>query len=193
MKRFAFFSILALCVSLLCCGCHGKKDGKENAFRFGNKQKEVIKLYNMADSIYYKENRIDTALFGRFIRTAVDFATKYPKDEISPEMLYRSAVGSMILAKSAPDRPTTAEYAKQAIAILNQYQQQYPKGEHAEYCYYMRGIIYDDILGDIRSAENEFRDFINRNPKDSLTPQLEQYIKMLGMTESQLNQKLDIE
>lgn len=193
MKRIFYIPMLTLCVGILCCCCHGKKDGKENAFHFGSKQKEVIRLYNLADSIYYKENRIDTALFERFIRAAVDFAEKYPNDEISPEMLYRSAVGSMILAKAAPDRPNTAEYAKQAIAILNQYQKQYPEEEHAEYCYYMRGIIYDDILGDIRSAENEFRDFINRNPKDSLTPQLEQYIKMLGMDESQLNQKLDLE
>lgn len=193
MKRSFYIPMLTLCVGILCCCCHGKKDGKENAFHFGSKQKEIIRLYNLADSIYYKENRIDTALFERFIRAAVDFAEKYPNDEISPEMLYRSAVGSMILAKAAPDRPNTAEYAKQAIAILNQYQKQYPEEEHAEYCYYMRGIIYDDILGDIRSAENEFRDFINRNPKDSLTPQLEQYIKMLGMDESQLNQKLDLE
>lgn len=193
MKRILYIPMLTLCVGILCCGCHGKKAGKEGSFRLGSKQKEVIRLYNLADSIYYKENRIDTALFERFIRTAVDFAEKYPNDEISSEMLYRSAVGSMILAKAAPDRPNTAEYAKQAIAILNQYQKQYPEGDHAEYCYYMRGIIYDDILGDIRSAENEFRDFINRNPKDSLTPQLEQYIKMLGMDESQLNQKLDLE
>lgn len=193
MKRCYKYVALALCASVLFCCCHNSKNKDNGQLRFGSKQKEILTLYNMADSIYYKENRIDTALFGRFIRKAVDYAKKYPKDEISSDMLYRAGIGSMILAKAATDRVTTAEYAKQAIAIFNQYQEQYPKGEQAEYCYYQRGILYDDVLGDIRSAENEFRDFINRNPKDPLTPQLQQYIKMLGMNEKQLNQAINIE
>ncbi len=147
----------------------------------------------MADSVYYQEHRVDTALFGRFIRKAVDFATNYPKDEIAPDMLYRAGVGSMILAKAATTQEQKATYSKQAIAIFNQYQKQYPKGEQAEFCYYQRGIVYDDILGDTRSAENEFRDFINRNPNDSLTPQLEAYLKLLGMSESQIGETLKLE
>ncbi|MCQ2276959.1 MAG: hypothetical protein MJZ87_08465 [Bacteroidales bacterium] len=191
MKNFVTY-ILVIVFSLTIVGCH-HSDNKNGKRRFGQKQAELLDLYNSADSIYYQQHRIDTAVFGRFIRKAVDFAAKYPKDEISSDMLYRAGVGSMILAKAAPDRERTAEYAKQAIAIFNTYQKQYPDGEKAEFCYYQRGIIYDDILGDIRSAEDEFRDFINRNPNDSLTPQLQQYIKLLGMSEKELGETLDIE
>lgn len=189
MKRL-LIPILLLALVFSSISCHNKKDGSK---KFGQKQAELLELYNTADSVYYVGRRIDTALFGRFIRKAVDFAENYPKDEIASEMLYRAGIGSMILAKSATERVTRAEYAKQAIDIFLSYQKKYPDGENAEYCYYQRGIIYDDILGDTRSAENEFRDFINRNPKDSLTPQLEQYIKMLGMTESQLEEALNLE
>lgn len=191
MKRIVTYVILIV-FSLTIVGCR-HSDNKNGKRRFGQKQSELLELYNMADSVYYQQQRIDTALFGRFIRKAVDFANNYPKDEISSDMLYRAGVGSMILAKAATDRATTAEYAKQAIAIFNNYQKQYPDGEKAEFCYYQRGIIYDDILGDIRSAENEFRDFINRNPNDSLTPQLQEYIKLLGMSEKQLGETLDLE
>lgn len=191
MKRIVTYVILIVfCLTIVGCRHSDNKNGKR---RFGQKQSELLELYNMADSVYYQQQRIDTALFGRFIRKAVDFANNYPKDEISSDMLYRAGVGSMILAKAATDRATTAEYAKQAIAIFNNYQKQYPDGEKAEFCYYQRGIIYDDILGDIRSAENEFRDFINRNPNDSLTPQLQEYIKLLGMSEKQLGETLDLE
>lgn len=191
MKRIVTYVILVV-FSLTIVGCR-HSDNKNGKRRFGQKQSELLELYNMADSVYYQQQRIDTALFGRFIRKAVDFANNYPKDEISSDMLYRAGVGSMILAKAATDRATTAEYAKQAIAIFNNYQKQYPDGDKAEFCYYQRGIIYDDILGDIRSAENEFRDFINRNPNDSLTPQLQEYIKLLGMSEKQLGETLDLE
>lgn len=191
MKKIVTYVILIV-FSLTIVGCR-HSDNKNGKRRFGQKQSELLELYNMADSVYYQQQRIDTALFGRFIRKAVDFANNYPKDEISSDMLYRAGVGSMILAKAATDRATTAEYAKQAIAIFNNYQKQYPDGDKAEFCYYQRGIIYDDILGDIRSAENEFRDFINRNPNDSLTPQLQEYIKLLGMSEKQLGETLDLE
>lgn len=188
MKNKIITISFALC--LIVSGCQQKN--RPHRGKRLSKQADLLELYNMADSVYYQQHKIDTALFGRFVRKATDFAENYPTDEISSDMLYRAGVGCMIMAKDAKTREQTAEYAKQAIAIFNLYQKQYPQGKKAEFCYYQRGIIYDDILGDIRSAENEFRDFINRNPNDSLTPQLEQYIKLLGMSEKQLEEKLSL-
>ncbi|MBO4504317.1 MAG: hypothetical protein J5730_05860 [Bacteroidales bacterium] len=191
MKYFS--TILPLITAaLLFTSCHSNSSEQSGKKRFGQKQRDIVELYNIADSVYHFGGHADTALFGRFIRKAVDFAKAYPKDEISAEMLYRAGVGSMILAKSAIDRAQTAQYAKQAIAIFNQYQEQYPKGDKAEFCFYQRGIIYDDILGDTRSAENEFRDYINRNPGDSLSAQLEQYIKLLGKNEGEIEEALGL-
>lgn len=192
MRRTSYL-LLFIAAVVLCASCHNNTSKQGEKRSFGQKQRDVVGLYNMADSVYHFGGRTDTALFGRFIRKAVDFATAYPKDEISPEMLYRAGVGSMILAKSATDRSHTAQYAKQAIAIFNQYQEQYPNGDKAEFCYYQRGIIYDDILGDVLSAENEFRDYINRNPGDSLSAQLEQYIKLLGKNEQEIEESLGIQ
>lgn len=173
------------------CRHDGTQQNKKKGF--GSKQRDLIALYDKADSVYHFKGRADTALFERFIRKAVDFAQSYPKDEMAPDMLYRAGVGSMILAKSAPDRDHTAQYAKQAIEIFNTYQSLFPDGEKAEFCYYQRGIIYDDILGDSRSAESEYRDYINRNPGDSISIQLEQYIKFLGKTEEEIAKEMGIE
>ena len=189
MKRIP---TLLLFAALAAAGCHHPSEAGQKK-RFGQKQRDVVELYNTADSVYHFGGRADTALFGRFIRKAVDFATAYPKDEISPDMLYRAGVGSMILAKSAADRDHTAEYARQAIEIFNTYQKLFPNGEKAEFCYYQRGIIYDDILGDTRSAESEYRDFINRNPGDSLSLQLEQYLKLLGKSGDEIAEEIGIQ
>lgn len=192
MKQTHLFTIMLLAAAVLIVSC--KRSSSDNGKRkgFASKQRDLVELYDMADSVYHFKGRADTALFGRFIRKAVDFAQNYPNDKMSPEMLYRAGVGSMILAKSATDRVHTAQYAKQAIEIFNTYQSLFPNGEKAEFCYYQRGIIYDDILGDTRSAESEFRDYINRNPGDSLSLQLEQYIKLLGKSEGEIEEALGL-
>ena len=99
------------------------------------------------------------------------------------------------MAKSADrlgDVEARARNAKRALAIFNQFQEQYPDLDQAKLCYWQRAIVYDDILGDWRSAESEYRDFINRFPNDSLTPVFQQYLTLLGKTESQLEEELAI-
>lgn len=153
----------------------------------------LLTAYHYSDSLYAACGRIDTAAFGEFITRAVAFAEAHPQDTLAPDMLYRAGIGSMILAKSA-DRAgnvsARARNAKQALAIFHQFQDQYPDHDQARLCYWQRAIVYDDILGDWRSAESEYRDFINRYPNDSLTPVFQQYLTLLGKSESELTQQL---
>ena len=148
--------------------------------------------YHYADSLYALCGRIDTAAFGDFITRAMAFAEAHPQDTLAPGMLYRAGVGSMILAKAATNPASRAENAKRAIAIFNQFQEQYSEYDQARLCYWQRAIVYDDILGDWRSAENEYRDFINRFPKDSLTPIFQQYLTLLGKTETEIEETLNV-
>jgi len=190
MKRL--LPIILLIISILFTGCH-KKQGQGNTAKDASKEQvELMQLYHEADSVYYKCGRVDTSLFNQFISKATVFVNKHPEEQISPEMLYRAGIGSMILAKSASKRPEIAKNAKTALSIFNNYQKIYPDKDKAKYCYWQRAIIYDDILGDAMSAEDEYRDFINRYPNDSLTPQFEQYIKLLGKSESEIDNELKI-
>lgn len=183
MKRI-LLPILLISIGVLSGACHSKKDGEKK--RFGSKQKDIIQLYNMADSIYYKEGRIDTTAFLRFIDKAVEFARDYPNDEISPDMLYRAGIGAMTIAKVAETKAQRATYCKKAISIFNQFQETYPNHENYKNCFYQRAVIYDDILGDYNSAEDQYREFINRYPDDPKTPELKEYIKMLGKSDEEI-------
>lgn len=182
--------LMALCV--IVSSCHNKQQNSTSKPKFGSKQKDILELYNMADSIYYKEGRIDSTAFLRFIDKAVAFAKNYPKDELSPDMLYRAGIGAMIIAKSAETQAQKASYCKKAIAIFDQFQETYPKHENYKYCYYQRGIIYDDILGDANSAEDQYRDFVNRYPDDPLAPQLQEYLKMLGKSDEEIGEMMHL-
>jgi len=188
MKRL----ITIILVSVLLAACGGKR-AEQKAIR--QESDSLLAAYHHSDSIYALCGRIDTTAFESFIVKAMDFAEKHPDDTLAPGMLYRAGVGSMILSKYA-DRmgnvESRARNAKRALAIFNQFQEQYPEHDQARLCYWQRAIVYDDILGDWRSAESEYRDFINRFPNDSLTPVFQQYLTLLGKTESQLEEELAI-
>lgn len=190
MKRLLPFYILIFSILLSACN---NKDGYSNTAKdIGKEQVELLQIYHEADSIYYKCGRVDTRLFTKFVNKATAFVDSHPEEDISSDMLYRAGIGSMILAKVAKSRPEIAKNAKTALKIFNSYQKIYPDKDKAKYCYWQRAIIYDDILGDANSAEDEYRDFINRYPNDSLTPQFEQYIQLLGKSESEIDKTLKI-
>ena len=155
----------------------------------------MLTTYHYADSLYATCGRIDTAAFQSFISLATAYAEKHPGDSLAADMLFRAGVGSMILAKSASragNMDARARNCKQALAIFHQFQDEFPDHEQAKLCYWQRAIIYDDILGDWRSAEIEYRDFINRYPNDSLTPIFQQYLTLLGKTEAEIEEQLAI-
>ena len=184
--------LLSIISALLLAACGGPKERAEQKTA-QLEADSMLAAYHYSDSLYAACGRIDTAAFGDFITRAVAFAEAHPQDTLAPDMLYRAGVGSMILAKSAHNATSRAENSKQALAIFRQFQEQFPDHPQARLCYWQRAIVYDDILGDWRSAETEYRDFINRYPNDSLTPVFEQYLTLLGKSESELEQTLGIQ
>ncbi len=192
--RSCYITLLCGILLMAVSGCHPRE--KSQSASSEKAEVEVLKSrYDHADSLY-RHGRIDTAAFNSFINSAMAMAEQSPKADIAPEMLYKAGIGSMILAKSAAtrnNRDETARYAKQALKIFYDFQELYPDHENAKYCYYQRGVIYDDILGDYTSADDQYRDFINRYPEDSLASQLRDYLKILGKTESQLEEIMHLE
>jgi tetratricopeptide (TPR) repeat protein len=187
MKRIIPIAIAALILA----SCGGGQRAEQK--RIQQESDSLLAAYHYSDSLYAACGIIDTTAFGNFIDRATAFAEAHPGDTLAPGMLYRAGVGSMILAKSADRKgnmEARARNAKRALAIFNQFQEQYPELDQARLCYWQRAIVYDDILGDWRSAESEYRDFINRYPNDSLTPVFQQYLTLLGKTEAEIEEQL---
>ena len=187
MKRI----ITILLAGLFLAACGGKDRAKKTEIKA--ETDSLMAAYHYSDSLYALCGRIDTAAFSDFITRAMAFAEAHPQDTLAPGMLYRAGVGSMILAKSAETAEYRATNAKRALAIFNQFQEQFPEHENARLCYWQRAIVYDDILGDWRSAEIEYRDFINRFPNDSLTPVFQQYLTILGKSETEISSMYNVQ
>lgn len=189
INKIAFIFLLVACfLSVYSC----RQSRSQSASGTKNEKDELRKSYEHSDSLYAVCGRIDTAAFGDFIRKAIAFVEKNPNDPSAPEMLYKAGVGSMIVAKSANDKVVRAEYSKKGLYVFNKFQELYPDNDNSKYCFWQRAIIYEDILGDWRSAESEYRDYITRYPNDSLTPVFEQYLNMLGKTDEQIAEQIGI-
>jgi tetratricopeptide (TPR) repeat protein len=185
MKRI--ITIVLAAVLLAACG------SKNNAGKATRQEADsLVAAYRYSDSLFAACGRIDTAAFGDFISRAQAFAEAHPQDTLAPDMLYRAGVGSMILAKAATNKVDRGENAKRALAIFRRFQELFPDHPQERLCYWQRAIVYDDILGDWRSAEAEYRDFITRYPDDPLTPQFQDYLTLLGKSESEIEQSLEI-
>ena len=175
---------------MLFASCGGSRSEKAQAKAECD---SMLTAYHYADSLYVACGRIDTLAFQDFINRATAYAEKHPGDSLAADMLFRAGIGSMIMAKAAHNVVSRAENSKQALAIFRQFQDEFPDHDQAKLCYWQRAIVYDDILGDWRSAEIEYRDFINRYPNDSLTPVFQQYITLLGKSEAEIEEQLAIE
>ena len=121
MKRF----ITILLAGLLFAACGGKDHAKKTEIKA--ETDSLMAAYHYSDSLYALCGRIDTAAFSDFITRAMAFAEAHPQDTLAPGMLYRAGVGSMILAKSAETAEYRATNAKRALAIFNQFQEQFPE------------------------------------------------------------------
>ncbi|MBR6176094.1 MAG: tetratricopeptide repeat protein [Bacteroidales bacterium] len=183
MRRY----VIVILAAVLFASCGGKRT-EQQAVR--QEADSLVAAYRYSDSLFAACGRIDTAAFNDFITRAQAFAETHPQDTLAPDMLYRAGVGSMILAKAAHTTDDRAANARRALAIFRQFQEQFPDHPQYRLCYWQRAIVYDDVLGDWRSAESEYRDFINRYPDDPLTPQFQEYLIILGKSESELETML---
>ncbi len=191
MKRTTSILITAAVLFASCGGGSSREKAQAKA-----ECDSMLTAYHYADSLYAACGRIDTLAFQDFIERATAYAEKHPGDSLAADMLFRAGVGSMIMAKSADKSGNVearARNCKRALAIFHQFQDDFPDHPQAKLCYWQRAIVYDDILGDWRSAEIEYRDFINRYPNDSLTPVFQQYITLLGKSESEIEEMLAID
>jgi hypothetical protein len=190
MKKLFYILLIAL----LFTSCNEKKKNNiiEDKIMV---QSTMMQTYQKADSLR-KTGIIDTVLFNNFINQAISFANKYPEDETTPEILLNAGFSSMIMAKytketNPDDKISMVKFAKQGISIFNKIQKVYPDYEGVKFCYYNRGIIYDDILEDYPSADFEYREYINKYPNDSISNNLRDYLKFLGKSPDEIMSQIE--
>jgi len=177
-------------ILFLVSSCNHKKEDSNVLDVKAKQQASLIRDYHSIDSLY-KIGISDTATLLVFMQEAVDFANAYPEDKSAPEILIRASNIAMRLAQEDIHQVQRAEYAKQAIDMLDQFLKVYPEHEQAKYCYWWKGIIYHEILKMYPSAENEYREFLHKFPNDSLVSTVRFSLENIGKTAPEIMAEIE--
>lgn len=181
MVRFFYFLLLIVILG----ACNSNKESSTLETK-GKEQTEILQVLQVVDSLY-QNKVIDIPQMSHYVTLAKQFAENYPEDKMTPHYLFKAGVLSMSMAEIANNKTETVRFAQDAINIFNDIQKVYPDFEDIRLCMYNRGIVYDNVLHDYRSAEIEFRDFIHKYPQDPNTEWLIEYVdKYLGKTPDEL-------
>jgi len=172
MKRLS----ILFAVAALCFACT-EKDGQLQSIQ---DQSQILRQAQVLDSVYATTGVIKETETQRFIDSAVEFAAANPADETVPELLAKAGGYSMRMANAATDKALRAKYSEQALSIFDKIITVYPENPIVKYCYWWKGIIYEDILKMLPSAENEYREFLHLYPDDTLAVSIRYSLEHLG-------------
>ncbi len=141
-------------------------------------------MLNAIDSIEASINvefpeTIDTAISNGLINKYVQFADAYPNDSLTPSFLLQAA-------RWAYATNNVDDMVKYYDRIIDNYEGY----EKLDECMYEKGINLDNA-GRKEEARKAYQEFIDEYPEHFLTEDIKKAIKLLDMSDEQLNEFLN--
>ena len=160
MKKLTFIALAILTV--IAC-----QSPKEKAL--GN-----IKALESNDSVFSPEQ------VEKEKEAYIDFATKYPDDELAPEYLFK-----------AGQRCNVSGDHEKAITLFQQVIDSYPKHKIAEDALFLQAYVYENSLKDFAKAKAAYSKFTELYPQSELAEDANYSIQNLGKTPEQIFQEFE--
>jgi len=160
MKNSIF--LLSVIISLSCFSCTSSRDKMSGIISL---MESDIKTAQKANSNSVKE----------LISAYLNFASKYAKDSLAPEYLYRAAG----LANGF-NRGT------QSIELYETIIHTYPDYKRLPECYFMEAFAYENVHGNIGKASEYYNKFLEKYPDHSLADDARAALKYLGKSSDEM-------
>lgn len=103
------------------------------------------------------------------------FIQKYPEDSMAPEYLFRKAQLLRVEKKGDPALDAMAELVKR-----------YPESPRVAECYFLRGLVYEEVFYDQDKAKKAYLNFLERYPEHPLAEDARYAIRYLGMSAEEI-------
>jgi TolA-binding protein len=128
-----------------------------------------IKNTEVNDSIFSPQ------LLNERKRLYLEFADKYPDDEQAPVFMFKAAQLCNGLASH-----------HEAVQILNELMDKYPKSSVAENALFLQAYIFENALNNTEAAERTYKKFLEMYPESEMAEDAEMSLKYLGKTPEQI-------
>ena len=110
------------------------------------------------------------------------FAEQNPDDVQSPDYLFRALDIAVGVNAEGPDK---------AIKIADMLIEKYPDFEMTPMAMYLKGFVYENIVGDLQNAEKTYRQFIEKYPESPMVEDVKATIENLGLSPEELIRKFE--
>ena len=110
------------------------------------------------------------------------FAEQNPDDVQSPDYLFRALDIAVGVNAEGPDK---------AIKIADMLIEKYSDFEMTPMAMYLKGFVYENIVGDLQNAEMTYRQFIEKYPESPMVEDVKATIENLGLSPEELIRKFE--
>lgn len=104
----------------------------------------------------------------------LDFAAKYPDDEMAPELIFKAAQRCNVIAQH-----------KQAIDLFQSIIEKYPSSRVSEEALFLQGYVYENSMQDYAKAKQTYEQFMLKYPNSELAEDAKMAIRNLGKSPEQ--------
>lgn len=164
MKRI--FVLLSLALMLLSCG----------------EKMSVEKINELESKVFAKDAVLSSENVIQLVDAYLLFARQNPNDQQTPEFLFKAldvAVG------------INAEGPQKAINIADVLIEKYPDFEMTPMAMFIKGFVYENMIGDLQNAEMTYRHFIEKYPNNPMVEDVKSTLENLGLTPEELIRKFE--
>jgi hypothetical protein len=110
------------------------------------------------------------------------FAEQNPDDVQSPDYLFRALDIAVGVNAEGPDK---------AIKIADMLIEKYSDFEMTPMAMYLKGFVYENIVGDLHNAEMTYRQFVEKYPESPMVEDVKATIENLGLSPEELIRKFE--
>ena len=142
----------------------------------------VEKINELESKVFAKDAVLSSENVIQLVDAYVLFAEQNPNDQQTPDFLFKAldvAVG------------VNAEGPQKAIDIANVLIEKYPDFEMTPMAMFIKGFIYENMIGDLQNAEMTYRQFIEKYPESPMVGDVKATLENLGLTPEELIRKFE--
>ena len=134
----------------------------------------VEKINELESKVFAKNATLTAENVIQLVDAYVLFAEQNPNDQQTPDFLFKAldvAVG------------VNAEGPQKAIDIANVLIEKYPDFEMTPMAMFIKGFVYENMIGDLQNAEMTYRQFIEKYPNSPIVEDVKATLENLGLTQ----------
>jgi TolA-binding protein len=132
---------------------------------------EISKMESSLKSM----QKVDSTAVTELLSAYQNFASRFPKDSLAPEYLYKAAGLAVGFNRGT-----------QAVDLYESIINEYPEYKKIPECYFMEAFAYENAIGNIAKASEYYNKFLAKYPEHDLADDAKAALKFLGKSPEEM-------